>query len=388
MERKIGIIVPFQIKKQYQMDRVAKKSLLFAKSILKKYNALFMYGFDDAAMVLLEKISGDSKQETSIQRQIAFTVNLMLYHQNKNRLAKSIIEGNTAFQQSITHHVLVNLNRLLSVDRRVYKELSQITKNNVKIQDAYEKIQKFDNYEKKIVLKQRNQEMVKSTKWSRSMYQWMQTIWKQTQLKLSHQSLQESHIRKQFKTSLNKLLELKSLKSDVEKHEFLHVMKHGTLREKRDAMDILKVAVGEVVNSNKKKTPIWNQVEEKENTNIWNAYTKTYRNSQHAILETRRLTTVKMQEERHLINVQNKKREQEISELRSKLVLEEEQRVMQGKILKELNSHFVKQSELVVGLQKNQEVWKQKSLPKVVGEHMERKLKSEIKLDKMRYGLE
>lgn len=359
-QKNIGILVPFPTRKQRMMDKRALSILIFAKRILDKYSALGMYGFDDAAMVLLEKIEQMEKQDNKdIRKQIEFTVKLMLLRQNRNHLAQDIINGNTAFQKHITHHVMVNLNRLLTVDKRVYSELSQISRHNVQMKEAYDRIVKLENYEKKLVFQVQNQQTVKPAVFKRSIYQMFQRMMKQSQLKLSSQIFKESVERRQFKQNLNKLLELKNFRNDMERHEFLHVMKSGTLEERREAMDILKDAVMEVNQSVVKK-----QV------------TSIVRNEVNNPLIYKELHTKQ--------NVAQKK---EIDRLRELVFSQQTIQAEDRRLFEEIKTRLSKQDELVNRVIKEQDIKRKQGSPSITGA-ITKQLKSEIHLDKMRYGME
>lgn len=360
-QRNIAVLVPFTVRQQRMMDKRALSILMFARRILDKYSSLGMYGFDEAAMVLLEKISEFEKQDNKdIQRHIEYTVKLMLVRQNRNRLAQDIINGNTAFQKQITHHVMVNLNRILNVDKRVYSELSQISRNNVQIKEAYDRIVKLENYEKKLVFQIQNQQMVKPAVFQNSVYQMFQRMLNRNQLKLSNQILKDSITRKEFKQNLNRLLELKNFRTDMERHEFLHVMKSGTLEERREAMGILKDAVMEVNQSYMKKS-----------------ITHIVRNEM-----TSPLVYQQIQVE------QNTRQKKELDKLKELVARQQTIQTEDRHLFTELKTKLSRQDELVNKIIKEQEVkWKQET-PSSVSEAITRQLKSEIHLDKMRYGME
>lgn len=362
MERRIGVIVPFEAKRQCRIDKTALSILLFAKRILDKYSTLGMYGFDDAAMVFLEQIAEGEKQNKDIRKQIEFTVKLMLLHQNRNRLAKDIISEKTAFQKNITNHIMVNLNRLLSVDKRVYSELSQISYNNVKLKEAYDKIVKLENHEKKLVFQFQNHENIRPKSLQRSFYQMFQQLMQKNQIKLSSQLFKESVARKQFKNNLNKLLELQTLRSDVERHEFLHVMKHGTLEERREAMGILKDAVMEVNQ----------ELMKKEEKRSWYETERIYHN----------------QNERHLEIVKTRKQEKEIIQIKEILQQQQTIQAEEHKLYKEIQNKLVKQDQAVTKMMKEQDYMKKQGSPATISGAITKHLKSEIHLDRMRYGME
>lgn len=448
MERKIGIIVPFEVKKQRGIDRTVRAILLFAKRILDKYSTLSMYGFDDAAMIFLEQIAEGEKQSKDIRKHIEFTVKLMLHHQNRNRLANDIINENTAFQKSITNHVMVNLNRLLSVDKRVYSELNQISRNNVQIKEAYDKIVKLENHEKKLVFQVQNQEIRKPKSLTRSFYQMFQKLMQQNQVKLSSQLFKESVARQQFKQNLNKLLELQTLRTDVERHEFLHVMKYGTLDERREAMDVLRSAVVEVNQTlvkKEKKHALYTQkeellfitengkqnlpvkerlkhtmkeimadtafLEETKNQHFWTGVSSRHthfiqnrfmNNSQYVqgeqkllIPESNRqeerqlkIAQLHRQEERQLQVAQNHKQEKEVTKLSQLL---KEQQIIQAedhKLFEEIKTRLTRQDQLVTKVMKEQEIQKKQGSPATISGAITKHLKSEIHLDRMRYGVE
>ena len=253
MPRKIGVIIPFEGKRKWMFNRNTSSIVLFAKKILDKYNVLGTYGFNEATMVFLEQLAWQEQQGKDIKEQIEFTVKLMMLRQNKNYVAKDIISGHTAFQRNVTNHVLVNMNRLLTVDKRIYSELNQLSRNNGKIKEAYHRIKKLENYEKKMMIQVQNQQTIKPKSLQRSFYQLFQRMFRQSQMKLSQQIFKESVSRQQYQYNVNKLLELNTWRNDLQKHEFLHVMQHGTLEERREAMEILKSAVVEVNRVAKKK---------------------------------------------------------------------------------------------------------------------------------------
>lgn len=246
MPRRIGIIIPFEGKGKWMLNRNMSSIYLFAKKILDKYGVLGTYGFNDATLVFLEQLANQKQQGKDIKEQIAFTVKLMMLRQNKNYVAKEIISGHSAFQKNITNHVLVNMNRLLTVDKRIYSELYQLSRDNGKLKEAYRRIEKLENHEKKLVIQAQNQQIIKPKSLQRNFYQLFQRMFKQSQMKLSQQIFKESVARQQYRYCVNQLVEWNTWRSEQQKHEFLHVMQHGTLEERREAMEILRSAVMEV----------------------------------------------------------------------------------------------------------------------------------------------
>ena len=362
MEHNISVIVPFETRKQYRLDKSSISILLFGKKILDKYSALGMYGFDDAAMVFLEQIAEEEKKQgKEIKKQIEFTVKLMLLHQNRNRLARDVINENTAFQKNITNHVMVNLNRLLTVDKRVYSELNQISRNNVKLKEAYDKIVKLENYEKKLVFQVNSQQTIRPKTLQRSFYQMFNHLLKQSQMKLSSEIFKESTARKQFKQNLNKLLELKTFQSDVKRHEFLHIMKHGTLEERREAMEILQSAVMEV-NQNMISNHVWNN-------------SLVFKN-------------LKVGEERMLQVMQQGKQEKEIRKIQRLLQKQQTIQIEDHRMFEQLKVQFSKQDEIIREITKEQEGIRKQGSPDTISAAISKQLKSEIHFDKMRYGME
>jgi len=437
MSRNIGVIVPFKEKKNVGINKRTIAIALFAKKIIEKYSTLGLYGFDAAAMVFLEKIAEGEKQDKDIKRQIEFTVKLMLLHQNRNRLSRDIINENTAFQKNITNHVMVNLNRLLTVDKRVYRELSQLSYNNVKLKEAYDKIVKLENYEKKLVFQVRNQQTIKPKMLKNSFYQMFQRMLKQNQLKLSSQLFKESVERQQWKQNLNKLLELQTFRSDVERHEFLHVMQHGTLEERREAMEILKQAVMEVntniikkedkrswfmelvshgyeeaLNQNVLNQNLWQQTikilqrkhvlrEHKEATEQHNWL--EYGRQNQAVQGQKNEKKDKMQNQAEIIyQVKQKNRKEEVrlqvlkkqkeeQELRNiKQILQKQQTIQEKdhKLFEEIQTKLSQQDRLVNQLVQEQMVWKKSSSTNTISSAITKQLKSELHLDRMRYGAE
>lgn len=413
MSRNIGVIVPFQEKKNVGINKRTIAAALFAKRIIEKYSALGLYGFDAAAMIFLEKIAEGEKQGKDIKKQIEFTVKLMLLHQNRNRLSRDIINENTAFQKNITNHIMVNLNRLLTVDKRVYRELSQLSYNNVKLKEAYDKIVKLENYEKKLVFQVRNQQTIKPKTLQNSFYQMFQRMLKQNQLKLSNQLFKESVERQQFKQNLNKLLELQTFRSDVEKHEFLHVMQHGTLEERREAMKILKQAVMEVNTDIIKKedrrswfTKITQQGYEEVlnqnvlNQNLWQQTMKILQRKHvlrdpvtHSITENQAemIYQVKQQNRKEEVKLQvlkNREQEQELRNIKQILQKQQTIQVNDHKMFEEIQTKLSQQDKLVNQLVQDQLEWKKQSSPSTISSAITKQLKSELHLDRMRYGVE
>ncbi|SET16172.1 hypothetical protein [[Clostridium] polysaccharolyticum] len=359
--QRMGILIPFKTNQQGKMDHRVLSILFFAKRILDKYSMTGMYGFDPAAMVLLEKIAEQEKPEhKNIQKQIEFTVNMMLLRQNRNRLAQDIIKENTAFQKNITNHVMVNLNRLLSVDKRVYSELNQISRNDVKIREAYDRIVKLENYEKKLVFQVQNQQTVKPEILKQTFYHMFQRMMKQSQFQLSTQIFKESIERKQFKQNLNKLLELKTLRKDMERREFLHVMKSGSLEERREALNILKDAVLEV--------------------------NQTVMKKQISSIVRNELVNPLVYKEFH-IN-QNKPEKKEIQEIKQYIVNQQAVQNKNSQMFAEIKKTLVKQDQLVQKVIKEQESHKKQDSSSAITRTITNQIKSELHLDRMRYGME
>lgn len=358
--RRIAVITPIEVVNQHRMDKRALSILLFAKRILKKYSALGMYGFDEAAMVFLEQAVEAEKQGKEFKKQIEFTVKLMLRHQTRNHLAQNIIHENTAFQKHITNHILVNLNRLLTVDKRVYSGLNQITRNNVQIKEAYDRIVKLENYEKKLVFQVQSQHMIKPKMFQSSVYQMFERMFQKNQVKLSNQIFQESIARKQFKQNLNKLLELQTFRKNMERHEFLHVMKHGTLEERREAMDILKGAVTQV-NQTVLKSQVRNMVRKEITSPL--IYQDVH--IEHSLVQKKETTKLKEL-------IVNQKREMET----------------EHRLVKELQSKLTSQEQFIKNLAEEYAIEQKKDSPSRMTGMITRKLKSELHLDRMRYGME
>lgn len=352
MKQKMGVIVPFHKREQGIINKRAVAIALFAKKIMEKYSALGMYGFDEAAMVFLEKLVEGEKKGKDIRKQIEFTVKLMLLHQNRNRLSRDIISENTAFQRSITNHVMINLNRLLTVDKRVYRELSQLSHNNVKLKEAYDKIVRLENYEKKLVFQMNHQQTIRPNVLKNSFYKMFHRMLKQNQLKLSNQIFQETAERQQFKQNLNKLLELQTLRSDVQRHEFLHVMKYGTLEERREAMEVLKEAVIEV----------------------------------DTMFVHRKAT--QLREEVQLQVAKNQMQERELNHIKQELRKQQVIQMDERKVYEEMRIKLEKQEKEVRQLIKEKTILQQESSPQQISAMIQKKIHSELQIDRMRYGME
>lgn len=358
--RNIRILRPFQVVNRHSMDKRALSILLFARQILNKYSALGMYGFDEAAMVLLAQAVETEKPGHDMKKQIEFTVKLMMLRQNRNHLAKDIINANTAFQNHITHHVMVNLNRLLTVDKRVYSGLNQISKNNVQIKEAYDRIVKLEKYEKKLVFQVQNQHVMKPKLFQSSIYHLFEKMMEKNQVKLSNQIFKESIARKQFKQNLNKLLELQTFRTDMQRHEFLHVMKHGTLEERREAMDILKGAVTQV-NQTVMKNQIRNLVREE-------------------------MTSPLIYQDIHI--QQNKIHKKDVGKLNEFITKQQVSREEESKLVKELQTKIVRQEKLIQRMVEEHTANQKNGTSLSVTGVITKQLKSELHLDKMRYGME
>lgn len=347
-EKKIGVLTPFHPVIHTYLNSFSIRISLFCTRILSRYGHMDDFPFHQAILTFLRQIKGNGGIKT-VNQQISHTIHHLIQNKNHTIARNYKIAREQNFYQRRRNHSLTN--------RLSYEHLMNRT----------------------------NSYQLRTTGGiSTSLYRIVNQIIRNSQTHLSRSSSNHTVQHKKLKNEINQILEQKIFKKTLEKHDFINVLTKGTLEEKRIAYQalsrVLKELLEEMGKSSSEGPPIFGIRKEE------NIHNKT----NHMETETYRMVYRDRKKKEEQIQLLEKQTNQETELNRLKNLIEhqrDELRQEQEKYV-EIVHMLEKQQKEIMKFQEEKEYQEERDeeTKKMVSKEVVKKIKSDILLERMRYG--